>query len=284
MKSKIKNNCFFLVFLLSCLLMNTSCEYDKIADVEFPGSLIYLPIATNGNISTNGVYTINTGASTAWISPTPGQPLKYSVVQGENKFIIPLGVYRSGVGSTISHSATAKISLNTDTVAKLIGNGGLSGVEVLPSGKMQFPTSVNISKKENEGAFEIVVDLDFLRLDAPKKYAIGITISESTEKINRELSTGIVVIDTRIMIPVANFEAQLVGSSTDTFSFNNTSLYWDFFSGEKAFTWNFGDGNTTSNETNPQHKYSTLGDYLVTLTVKGVIGESVIISKSISVK
>lgn len=269
---------------IGCLFINTSCEYDEIADVEYPKSLIYLPIATDGNISSDGIYTIDAGASTAWVSPTPGQPLKYKVDKGGNKFIIPLSVYRSGTGNMISHSATATITLDADTINSLITSGKFTDIEILPLEKVKYTSSVGISKKENEGHFDITVDLDFLRSDAPKKYAIGVTISESTENINEKLKTGIVVIDTRITIPIAGFEPQLAGSSTNTFSFTNTSLYWDCFSGNNAFIWDFGDGSATSNEVNPQHQYSAAGSYQGTLTVKGITGETVSISKTISVK
>lgn len=48
-----------------------------------------------------------------------------------------------------------------------------------------------------------------------------------------------------------------------TIQFNNTSAK------SGAISWDFGDG-TTSNETNPQHKFESAGVYDVTLTVDGV--------------
>lgn len=92
------------------------------------------------------------------------------------------------------------------------------------------------------------------------------------------------MIDTKITIPVATFTTQLDGSSFDTFVFTNSSLYWDFFSGEEPFSWDFGDGSAISHEINPKHQYGAVGDYNVTLTVRGITGETVTVTNTVSVK
>src|SRR5690554_5849733 len=46
----------------------------------------------------------------------------------------------------------------------------------------------------------------------------------------------------------------------------NTSFYPNNFNQFHSYTWNFGDGTTSSNAF-PQHEYSTAGTYNVTLTV-----------------
>ena len=235
MKSMIKNR-LLLVTAICFLFAGTSCQYDEIVDIPYPESLVYLPIAVNGSISPDGIYTIEEGASTAWVSPTPGQPMKYTVRNADNAFVIPLGIYRSGTGKTIKGS-------------------------------------VNVS-----------VALDFLRKDAPKKYAMGIVISDENNRVNKQLNTGIILIDTKITIPVATFTTQLDGSSFDTFVFTNSSLYWDFFSGEEPFSWDFGDGSAISHEINPKHQYGAVGDYNVTLTVRGITGETVTVTNTVSVK
>lgn len=124
----------------------------------------------------------------------------------------------------------------------------------------------------------------FLRKDAPKKYAMGIVISDENNRVNKQLNTGIILIDTKITIPVATFTTQLDGSSFDTFVFTNSSLYWDFFSGEEPFSWDFGDGSAISHEINPKHQYGAVGDYNVTLTVRGITGETVTVTNTVSVK
>lgn len=283
MKSSIKKR-FLFVSAICALLAGTSCQYEEIVDIPYPESRIYLPIAVSGSISTDGIYTIDEGASTSWVSPTPGQPMKYTVKKSDNAFVIPLGVYRSGTGKTIKGDAAVSIALNLDTVQALIDRGTLAGVEVLPSqAVVQIPQGVQIADGKNDAIFDIAVALDFLRKDAPKKYALGITITDTENRVNKDLNTGIILIDTRITVPEAVFSSQLEGSSFDTFVFTNSSLYWDFFSGEDAFTWDFGDGSAVSHEINPTHHYDAVGDYEVTLTVKGITGETVTVTHSVSV-
>jgi len=62
--------------------------------------------------------------------------------------------------------------------------------------------------------------------------------------------------------PVANFDYQANGGAI---SFTNASL------GGTGFTWNFGDGNS-STEANPTHTYATSGNYTVVLTVTNACG------------
>ena len=128
MKSMIKNR-LLLVTAICFLFAGTSCQYDEIVDIPYPESLVYLPIAVNGSISPDGIYTIEEGASTAWVSPTPGQPMKYTVRNADNAFVIPLGIYRSGTGKTIKGSVNVSVMLNTDTVQTLIDNGVLTDVK-----------------------------------------------------------------------------------------------------------------------------------------------------------
>lgn len=60
--------------------------------------------------------------------------------------------------------------------------------------------------------------------------------------------------------PVADFTFQNVACLDQPVAFTNTS------SGPSAsFDWNFGDGNTATNVTNPTHVYTTAGTYTVTL-------------------
>jgi PKD repeat protein len=60
-------------------------------------------------------------------------------------------------------------------------------------------------------------------------------------------------------------------------SFTNTS------SGAEASSWDFGDNSRVSDSLSPAHLYAAAGDYDVTLTVYGIAGDTVVISKKITV-
>jgi hypothetical protein len=287
--------CLFVICLLFVGL--ASCEYDEIADAPYPDSLIYLPATVDGSIARGGIYTINEGASTKWVSPTPGQALKYSVNKANNQFIVPLSVYRSGFEDRISGSVNVHIAVNTDTIANLIASGVLlntlstagyanPGVALLPGDKLKVTESIRLEAGKNNASFQLVVDLDFLKTNAPAKklYVLAITISSPDGKINPLLSTAIVVIDPIVTIPVAEFSFQLTGSSSNEITFNNNSRFWDFFSGEEAFSWDFGDGTAITHDIHPLHTYVLPGEYTIILEVKGITGEAVSAAKNIKIE
>jgi PKD repeat protein len=66
--------------------------------------------------------------------------------------------------------------------------------------------------------------------------------------------------------PQANFSFASLGGGT--FEFTNASMFAD------TFEWDFGDGNTSSEE-NPTHTYTDFGTYTATLTVTGDCGTDV---------
>lgn len=267
----MKKTSLFLIAAVAATMSFTSCNYDEIVDFDYPSSKIFLPIAVNGSISTDGIYTIADGASTLWVSPTTGQPLKYSVSRSDNAFIIPLGIFRSGFEEQIAQSATVNLVKDDAKTQSLISEGMLSA-DLIPAGKVTMPQSVTLAKGENETQFDVVIDLAYLASVYPQKVAFTLCI-EGNDAINEELNTGTILIDTRVMKPVADFSCSLAGSDSRCFTFQNNSLYWDFFSGDQPFTWDFKDGSAVSHEINPQHSFPSAGVFEVELTAKGVMGD-----------
>lgn len=89
-----------------------------------------------------------------------------------------------------------------------------------------------------------------------------------------------------LMHPTAVFtyspEAPVAG---ETITFNATRSY-DLTSHIISFTWYFGDGSPSINETDPTttHAYNAAGNYTITLTVTDNEGYRVTLSKSLEVK
>jgi PKD repeat protein len=282
-----------------CLLFISlnSCEYDEIANAPYPDSLIYLPAAVEGSVARGGIYTVNEGASTKWVSPTPGQPLKYAVNKTNNEFIVPLSVYRSGFEAGISGNISVNIAVNTDTVANLNASGRLLSalseagytnpkVEFLSVDKLKIPGSVQIEKGKNNASFQLILDLNFLKTNAPAKklYILAITISSADGEVNPLLNTAIIAIDPIVTVPVAEFSSQLSGSSSNEISFDNTSRFWDFFSNEEVFSWNFGDATAIVHDIHPVHTYAAPGEYAVILEMKGIAGDTASATKNIKIE
>ena len=75
------------------------------------------------------------------------------------------------------------------------------------------------------------------------------------------VETGFIVVEG---VPFASFLADINNLTVD---------FTNFSSSGDTFLWNFGDGNT-SMETNPQHTYSAIGIYTVTLTASNACGSN----------
>lgn len=77
-------------------------------------------------------------------------------------------------------------------------------------------------------------------------------------------------------VPSAGFTTKDVCLG-DSVKFTNTT------SGATSYTWDFGDGSSTSSATNPSHLYTTTGAFTVKLTAKNAAGCSVSYSKVVNV-
>lgn len=238
----------------------TSCEYQEFADTDYPEQIVYIPAAYYNP------FMINEVPGPKGSTPTPGYPVRFNVDNSNNIFNVLLGVYRAGIES--NGSFTVNITVNTDTVTKLITAGTLpAGTEILPFDRYTIPSSIDVKDGEDLGKFELEVDLDFLRAGYPgKKYAIGVGISTTARKVNNSLAMAIIVIDTKIMKPTADFTFAASSVNPLMVNFKNTSLMG------MEYAWNFGDGSTGSTEKNTSHTFAAAGTYTVTLTVKGVAG------------
>ena len=141
----------------------------------------------------------------------------------------------------------------------------MANTDLLTSTNYSIPATVNFASGEEVAPFNISIDLDFLRNYSGNQFvAIGVGISSTARKSNLKFNTAVVVIDTKIMKPVADFTISTNARQAD---FANTSLY------ANTYSWNFGDGTTASAETAPSHTYSSAGTYTVTLIATGITGD-----------
>lgn len=249
-----------ILFTLTALLGSVSCSYDTITDADYPAQRIYLAAAAEGNI-----YTIESIPSHSSNTPTPGSVFQFTVDEQARKFNIPLAIYRAGIDN--HGEVVTRIAFNTDTVNSLIAAGQLPDVTLLPADKYTMPSEVRMDEGRSHASFDVSVDLDFLIAQAPDaKLAFGLNITESSREVNEELDALIVVIDTKIMKPSAQFTFQVDADVWNCIHFTNRS------ENIVASQWQFGDG-SSSEETNPTHVYETGGTYEVTLTTTGISGE-----------
>ncbi|MFC4213075.1 DUF1735 domain-containing protein [Pedobacter petrophilus] len=262
-----------LICLTGLLFTISSCDYQDIEDASFPPESVYLSTAAlvkkgpdaNG-LYTNAIYRFNNIEA---INPVP----KYTVDLGSSKFNILMGVQRAGV--TSKGSVNVNLTLDTDTITLLKSKGILTAAtEVLPKDKILIPATVQIADQSNSSIFNFGVDLAFLKSNPNKTYAIGLTIISSDRTVTSDLKSVIVLINTNILVPSADFTSTL-NAATKTVSLVNSSLNW------VNYTWNFGDGSpaittdlTITNNNNRVlpaiTKTYAPGTYTITLTAVGL--------------
>lgn len=233
------------------LALLASCKYDKVADGTYPDQKIYFPAAREGNrFVVNAV-------------PEANKPYRFEIK--DNKFKIPLSVYRGGV--TTDGSFTAGITVDNDTVNSLITNGVLLTTELLPANQYTVTNSVTVGSGEDGAPFDLSINLEYLLANLTMQKAVCLRLAGSGVTTSATLNKVIIILNPAILIPTAAFNTSIVDGNPKNLRFNNTSA-----NGVK-YSWNFGDGGT-STEKSPAHLYAAAGTYTVTLVTEGVTGEA----------
>jgi len=215
-----------LILLIGFTYGMSSCDYEEFKPAEYTASKLYMPAAVRG------VFTIdNVPQRVEWL-PTPGYAYDFKIDTENNKFIVPLGVYRSGIER--KGNIDVNIEVKNDTVNMLIVSEEIpETTEILPANQYNFPTSVTVRDGSELGGFDLEINLDYLLSHPDEIFAIGVGISSDELEVNQDISTTIIVIHTKMRVPTADFTYSLNGK---TVTFINESSF-----GMK-YSWNFGDG------------------------------------------
>ncbi len=257
MKQKYKNRLINVLVVCIMALVVCSCEYQDIADADYPGQSIYLPVAYNG------IYALND------TTPTGAKVFRYELDIPNNKFIVPLSVYRSGTNN--DGTVHVDITVNNDTINTLIASGEMidnegRNFQLIPEDKYTIDPSVTIGNGEEWKGFQLKIDLQYISTQADKRLALAVVVASSEIPASPTLGTVIIVIDTRFLVPTPHFNYSISKSNDKTILFDNQSSY------ALTYLWNFGDG-TTSTKKNPDpHAYADYTTYPISLTVTGITG------------
>jgi PKD repeat protein len=246
--------------LFCCVALLGSCKPTDVVDAEYLEQSLYIPAGVpRGATASNYNYDLSALA-------VPGQSYRYVVDAANNKFNVPLSVYRSGIDN--NGSVNVEIATKTDTVTNLITSGKLpASTEIIPADKVSLSaTAITIKDGEDLEKFNLSVDLPYLLANASKTLAIGVGIS-STQRALAPNSRVVIVIKPAFLIPTAVFTSALDASGGRKYNFTNTSA------NGLSYLWDFGDGTPTSTDKSPSHVYSTAGAYTVKLTTIGAAGE-----------
>jgi len=250
-----------LLFMLFAIALTvSSCDFTTpIRDAEYPDQLIYLPAAVQGPFAIDDV------AKRIGDAPVEGSTFRYVVDNDSREFIVPLGVYRSGINNAGAFSVD--IEPNSDTITDLIAAGD-TVITILPESEFTLDNAVDMPNGEELAKFDLVVDLDFLLDNHPTGvYAIGVSISSPDRETSPGLGTAVIIIYTSMLKPTAGFSYSPDDENPTSINFLNASTM------AVNYSWDFGDGSAGSDEENPTHTYSSPGTYSVVLNAIGVTGE-----------
>lgn len=258
MKNILNNRIKLLMALCVFALMLVSCKYQEIANADLPAPILYMPAAVNG------IFNIDDVPQRLDFLPTPGQAYRFTIDLTKNKMIVPLGVYRSGLDR--SGAVSVDIAANSDTITKLVTAAKLPATTtILPAAKFTLPATCALVSGKEIGTFDLEIDLDYLKSLPNAVIAVGVGISSSALKVNPLLKTTIVVIYTKLLVPTANFSANIDANDKSKVIFLNTTTF------AVKHLWNFGDSKTDTLKA-PVHNYTASGTYNVSYTAIGVLG------------
>ncbi|MCW3089409.1 MAG: hypothetical protein JWP81_478 [Ferruginibacter sp.] len=181
---------FVLIFFSAALV---SCRKDD-SKKEFGFSKIFMPqaIVKSGGIDNN--YPVPSGTDTSTYN--------YFVDKANNKLRIILGTSLSGPESG---AYSVDITVNTDTVQKLLSNGTLnpSLYLAMPVAMYTLPAKLDVAQGSKAGTFQLSLDITQLKSAAyvGKFLVLAVKIANPTQyEINSGLSTTIVMVDVNKLV------------------------------------------------------------------------------------
>lgn len=190
---KFKNRRIIYSLLSILVVTALSCKKED-SKKEYGFSKIYMPQAIIASGGTDNNYPVPAGVDSSTYN--------YIVDKANNKVHIILGAALSGPASG---AFSVDISVNTDTIQKLLTNGTYNSATYLamPAAMYTIPTKLNVAEGSNGGVFRLSLDIDQLKSTAyaGKFLLLAVNISNPTRyELNKSLSTTIVVLDVNSLV------------------------------------------------------------------------------------
>lgn len=251
---------YILIFVFAIGLTFSSCRYVEYADADYMGQMAYMPAAISGIYQVNDTNGVGT--------------FKYQLDLENNKLVIPLGVYRSGIDS--KGSIAIDIIVNNDTIEGLNELGASEDpaykpLEIIPADKYSVPQQVTIPDGADNVMFNMLIDLDYLAAKPDARLGVGFEIRSNAIEVNRELSVTVLELNTNFIVPTAEFSITVDKYDDKKLIFTNLSSY------AKECVWDFGDGTVRATmQDTVQHTYADYKEYKVSMTVKGITERPVV--------
>ena len=170
--------------MISAFLLPVSCDV-KVADSVYPAQTIYLPAA----VQADHIYLIDQVEGDAGSVPGDGNLYKAVIDYDCSAFMIPLAVYRSGIG-------------NEEIVDDMFIDGRLDPdeVRILPYDLKECEEKVVVRDGCSNAVFNVSVDLDWLMDRAQKNriFVFGVSVSCKDREVSEDYGRAVIMIDTAL--------------------------------------------------------------------------------------
>ena len=182
----------------------------------------------------------------------------------------PTHVYNSAGTYTVSLTVTNAAGNNTKTETNLIKIGASPTInETITHATTQISAdgSITLNITGATGPYNYSWEHDSeLNSNVANNLTTGTYTVTVSEAVNSCTNSKSIFVD---YLPAANFTAStVIGCNNLNVQFTNTST-----GNITGYSWNFGDGNTSTLE-NPTHTYNSAGTYTVSLTVTNAAGNN----------
>jgi len=260
----------------------TKSSYIKVAAVQKPVANFSSNV-TSGTAPLNVAFTDkSTGSPTAW-KWSFGDGTTNSTIQNPThkyskagSYTVILTVSNSAGSSAVRTSSYIKVAAPQRPVASFTSN--------VTSGTVPLSVSFNDTSAGSptswkwsfgDGTINSTIKNPTHNYSKAGSYTVILTVSNSAGSSAVRKSSYIKVA-AAIQKPIANFSSNVIsGTAPLSVAFTDKST-----GTPTAWNWSFGDGTTNSTVKNPTHRYSSAGNYTVTLTATNAAGSNTVTKSS----
>ncbi len=196
------------------------------------------------------------------------------------------------IGALIAPGNTTNLCLPVDPMEFAIGSWALNPSDTnyyvnYGDGSTATYTQAQLESSSYYNASNPPASLDFpiphtfTRFNCPGGSTVSLTITTSCG--STYLTAGPIII---LDAPITNFNVSSIVCANTSVRFNNTTIagFTNDCSTVDVYTWDFGDGSPPSRAVNPNHVYSTPGNYTVTLNSETPCGIGSTVTREICVE
>lgn len=238
-------------------------------NVTFPRMHTYKALGSY-NMVVTGIGNSGCNNSITYVIKNSNNPIGALISPGNTtNLCTPVPVMNFAIGSWALNPSDTRYEVN-------YGDGTVSNYT-----QAQLEGSIYYNAAKPPASQDFPIPHTFTRFNCPGGNIVRLTITTSCG--STFLTAGPIII---LDVPVIDFSVNSIVCANTSTSFRNNTIagYTNDCSTLNVYTWDFGDGSAVSRAVNPNHVYTTPGNYTITLEAETPCGVGNSISKTICVE